>query len=176
MSILQKARNKRLGGENVTAPAAKDQPTKGGALPLVPSTREVAPLQTPIKKTATTRPSFVPRRTLSLKPSRREPLVPQDEKAFDVRTDVRRGRPGRRTAVPGTKRNRKITLNLSSLEYVAIVQAAEDQGISVSTLGRLAVFDAYGVPRPHPEKVLTVAQKRKAAKKAPTKKGKRAKA
>ena len=92
---------------------------------------------------------------------RKEPLVPKDEKSFDVREDVRRGRPGRRSAIPGAKRGRKLTVNVSSLEYVAVVQAAEDQGVSTSTLLRLAVFDAYGVPRPHPEKVPTIAQKRR---------------
>lgn len=96
---------------------------------------------------------------------RKEPLVPKDEKTFDVREDIRRGRPGRRSAIPGAKRSRKLTVNVSGLEYVAIVQAAEDQGISTSTLLRLAVFDGYGVPRPHPERVPTVAQKRREGRK-----------
>lgn len=154
MSILKKARKGRTVERNEDKPEPKHYPPKQQNPPTFPgySTIPRGPYRT----------TFVPNNPKpENKRAKKEPLIPKDEKAFDVREDVRRGRPGRRSAIPGAKRSRKLTVNVSGLEYVAIVQAAEDQGVSTSTLLRLAVFDAYGVPRPHPEKVPTVAQKRR---------------
>lgn len=168
MSILKKARSKQQQRKNDEG----KEPNHYHANPLPSRTylTGVIPKNTQGYRTAFVPPPAIEGRSNpdhgnQKRKKRKEPLVPKDEKAFDVREDVRRGRPGRRSAIPGAKRSRKLTVNVSGLEYVAIVQAAEDQGVSTSTLLRLAVFDGYGVPRPHPEKVPTVAQKRREGRK-----------
>lgn len=90
---------------------------------------------------------------------------PERAQDFDAHNDIRRGRPGRRSAVPGAVRDRKLTANLSNMEYLAIIQAAEERGITTSALIRAALFEGYGIPRPHPELVPTIAQSRGRGKK-----------
>ena len=159
MSILNHIRKPPPAPDLGEPEQPKDRATNAEATPQV--TAPKSNNQNVVAALSGYRTTFVPPRAPTKKPARKEPLVPKDAKAFDVRSDVRRGRAGRRTAIPGAKRNRKLTANVSGLEYVAIVQAAEDQGVSTSCLLRMAVFDAYGVPRPHPEKVPTVAQSRR---------------
>ena len=163
MSILQRMRNRGLEPTVETTDNVSTQPEapKTGAIkPEVP----VVSLIATIPQGA--RPTFVPKKTPTLRPRRLGPTVPKDDQSFMPTEDVRRGRVGRRSSVPGARRSRKCIVNVSPMEYVAIAQAAEDQGISVSTLLRIAAFDAYGIERPHPDKVPTIAQPKKAAKPA----------
>lgn len=91
---------------------------------------------------------------------RQTPAIEPEKPKQEAKPRTIRPRPGRRTAVPGHKRDTKVTVSLSRKEFAAVAKAAEKQGISISTLLRCAAFDAYGIPRPHPEVNLTVAQAR----------------
>jgi len=155
LSILKRIKNTRqtptFAQEPKESEEAKDHTV------LVPPSNILKVVSIP----PTTRSPFVPKNTPNLRKNQSEPLIPKTEKSFDPITDVRRGRPGRRTSVPGTKRSRRVAAQVSGLEYVNIIHAAEDQGISVSTMIRVALFDAYGIDRPHPDKVPTIAQAKK---------------
>lgn len=135
-------------------------PTIGKA----PAAAVSSPIRTPVPAPApVVKPAPAPPPAPRPAPAAIEP--PERAQDFDSHNDIRRGRPGRRSAVPGAVRDRKLTANLSNMEYLAIIQAAEERGITTSALIRAALFEGYGIPRPHPELVPTIAQSRGRGKK-----------